>query len=160
TVAHPLELPDGRLLMPTKVAGRDRLVMALQGEIRVPLLLDSPEETALPAVRLGKDRLAFTSSSGSGRRLRIALLEEGRARLEDTDLGIQRQRLAALASTPDGKTLYFVQSRQVYEVPADGSRPPQEVDAGDAVAVEPRTGALLIQRFDGSGTRLFRLPRP
>src|SRR5262249_18107699 len=54
TVAHPLELPDGRLLMPTKVAGRDRLVMALQGEIRVPLLLDSPEETALPAVRLGK----------------------------------------------------------------------------------------------------------
>lgn len=160
TVALPLELPDGRLLMPTKVAGRDRLVMALLGKERVPLLLDSREETSLPAVRLGKDRLAFTMGSDSGRRLRLAVLEDGSARLEPTDLGIQRASLDALAGTPDGKTLYFVQSRQVYEVPADGSRPPQKVEAGDAVAVEPRTGALLLQRFDGSGNRLFRLPRP
>jgi hypothetical protein len=160
TVAHPLELPDGRLLMPTKVAGRDRLMMVLLGKDPVPLLLDSREETALPAVRLGKDRLAFTTGSGRGRRLRLAVLEDGGARLEPTDLGVQGASLAALAGSPDGKTLYFVQSRQVYEVPADGSKPPQKVEAGDAVAVEPRTGALLIQRFDGSGTRLFRLPRP
>jgi hypothetical protein len=135
-------------------------VTALRGKERAPLLLDSREETSLPAVRLGKDRLAFTMGSGSARRLRLAVLEDGGARLEPTDLGIQRASLDALAGSPDGKTLYFVQSRQVYEVPADGSRPARKVAAGDAVAVEPRTGALLIQRFDGSGSRLFRLPRP
>ena len=159
TVAYPLELPDGRLLMPTKVAGRDRLV-ALLGKDRVPLLLDSREETSLPAVRLGKDRLAFTTGSGSARRLRLAVLEDGGARLEHTDLGIQSASLDALAGTPDGKTLYFVKARQVYEVPTDGSKPPQKVVAGDGVAVEPANGALLIQRFEGFGTRLFRLPRP
>ncbi len=160
TVAHPLELPDDRLLMPTKAAGRDRLVITRLGKDLVPLLMDSREETSLPAVRLGKDRLAFTMGSGQARRLRLAVLEDGGARLEHTDLGIQSASLDALAGAPDGKTLYFVQSRQVYEVPADGSRPPRKVESGDAVAVEPRTGALLIQRFDGSGTRLFRLPRP
>jgi hypothetical protein len=92
--------------------------------------------------------------------LRLAALEAGGARLEDTDLGIKSESLDALASTPDGKTLYFVQARQVYQVPTDGSKPPQKVEAGDAVAVEPRTGGLLIQRFDGSGSRLFRLPQP
>jgi hypothetical protein len=159
TVTHPLELPDGGLLMPSKVAGRDRLV-ALRGKVRVPLLLDTREETSLPAVRLGKDRLAFTTGSGSGRRLRLAVLEDGGARLEPTDLRIPSARLDALAGSSDGKTLYFVQSRQVYQVPADGSEPPHKVDAGDGVAVEPATGALLIQRFTGSGTRLLRLPRP
>ena len=160
TVAHPLELPDGRLLLPTKVAGRDRLVDDPPGQGPVPLLLDSREETALPAVLLGKDRLAFATGSGSRRRLRFAALEDGGAHLEPTDLGIQSEGLTDLAGTADGKTFYFVQSRQVYEVPADGSRPPQKVAAGDAVAVDPRTGALLIQRFEGSGSRLFRLPRP
>jgi hypothetical protein len=147
TVAHPLELPDGRLLMPTKAAGRDRLVTALLGKDRVPLLLDSREETSLPAVLLGKDRLAFTTGSGSGRRLRMAALEAGCAHLEHTDLGIQITSLDALAGTSDGKTLYFVQSRQVYEVPADGSRPPQKVEAGDGVAIEPGTGAPSHSAF-------------
>ena len=160
TVALPLELPDGRLLMPTKAAGRDRLVSALLGKTRVPLFPDNPEETALPAALVGKDRLAYTSGSGDGRRLRLASLEGGGARVEPTDLGIQGRRPSSLASTPDGKTLYFARARRIYEVPADGSRPPREVEAGDAVAVEPRTGALLVQRFDGSGTRLYRLPMP
>jgi len=158
TDSHPLELPDGRLLMPTKVAGRDRLLMAILGKDPLPLLVDNPEETSLPAVRLGKDRLAFTIGSGSRRRLGLAAFEDGGARLMRTDLGIQSDGLTALAGTSDGKTLYFVQARQVYEVPADGNRPPKKVEEGDAVAVDPRTGALLIQRFEGSGTRLFRLP--
>jgi hypothetical protein len=109
---------------------------------------------------LGKDRLAFSAGSGGKRHLRLATFEEGVARLEPTDLGVQSERLEALASTPDGRTLYFVQSRQVYEVPADGSKAPQKVVAGDAVAVEPKTGNLLIQRFEGAGTRLFRLLLP
>jgi hypothetical protein len=159
-VAHPLELPDGRLLMPSKVAGRDRLLMALLGKEPVPLLVDSFEETALPAVQLGKYGLAFTMGSGSRRRLRLADLEDGSARLTRTDLAVQTEGLTALAGTPDGKTLYFVQSRQVYEVPADGSRAPEKVEKGDAVAVDPRTGALLIQRFEGSGSRLYRMARP
>jgi hypothetical protein len=68
--------------------------------------------------------------------------------------------VTALAASPDGKTLYYVQSRQVHEVPADGSGPPGKLEPGDGVAVYPATGELLIQRFDKAGSRLFRLPRP
>lgn len=160
TIAYPLELPDGRLLLTTKVAGRDRLVTALPGRDPVPLLDDSSAETAPPAALLGRDRLAFVVGSGSRRRLRLATWEEGHVRLEPTVLGVHCDDLDALAGAADGKTLYFVQSRQVFAIPADGSGSPQKLAAGDGVAVDPRDGSLLIQRFDARGGRLARLPRP
>lgn len=160
TIDFPLELPDGSLVLTTKVAGLDRLVTAIPGQDPVPLLHNSNEETARPTALLGSDRLAFVVGSGSRRRLRIATLEEGHVRLQPTALGVDCEELDALAGAPDGKTLYFVQSRQVFAVPADGSRAPQRIAAGDGVAVDPRSGGLLIQRFDNRGGHLFRLPRP
>src|SRR5207245_1925036 len=38
TVARPVELPDGRVLVPSKVAGRDRLLALLPGRDPTPLL--------------------------------------------------------------------------------------------------------------------------
>ncbi len=81
-------------------------------------------------------------------------------RLEPVDQGVAGEDLTALAASPDGKTLYYVQSRQVYEVPADGSGPSRKLGPGDGVAAYPVTGELLIRRFEKAGIRLFRLPRP
>jgi hypothetical protein len=160
TAAYPLELPDGRVIVATKVAGRDRLVTIAPGQGPVPLLHDFNEETAPPIALLGSTRLAFIVGSGSQRRLRIATLEEGDVRLESTTLRVDCEDLVALAGAADGKTLYFVQARQVFAVPADGSRAPQKIAAGDGVAVDPRSASLLIQRFEATGGRLFRLSRP
>jgi hypothetical protein len=160
TAGRPVELPDGRVVVPSKVAGRDRLLALLPGQEPTPLLEGSTEETAPPVALVGQRRLAFVAGSGKGRRLRLAALEEDGVRLEPVDLGVAGAGLVALAVAPDGKTLYYVQSRQVHAVPADGSRPPHKLVPGDGVAVHPATGGLLIQRFEKGGVRLFQLPRP
>jgi hypothetical protein len=108
----------------------------------------------------GPRHLVFLVGSGQQRRLRLATLEDDSVRLEPVDLGVSGEGLTALAASPDGKMLYYVQTRQVHEVPADGSQPPRVLEPGDGVAVYPATGELLIQRFEKAGVRLFRLPRP
>jgi len=160
SIGHPLQLPDGRIVLPSKTAGRDRLLVAVPGKPPVPLLDDSREETAPPATLVGQRQLAFLAGSGPKRRLRLAAIEDDSIELEAVDLGVSGDRLSALAASPDGKTLYYVQSRQVYSVPTDGSAAPTKVVPGDGVAVYPATGELLIQRFEKTGGRLFRLPRP
>jgi hypothetical protein len=160
TIGHPLQLPDGRVLLPSKGAGRNRLLVALPGKDPMPLLDDSREETATPATLVGQRRLAFIAGSDKERRLRLAALEDDSVRLEPVDLGVPGEGVTALAASPDGKTLYYVQSRQVHEVPTDGSGPPRKLEPGDGVAVYPATGELLIQRFEKAGVRLFRLARP
>ncbi len=160
TIGQPLQLPDGRVVMPSKVAGHDRLLVGLPGQAPLPLLDDSRTETAPPAALVGPRRLAFVAGSCQDRRLRLAALEDDSVRLEPVDLGVAGEDLTSLAASPDGKTLYYVQARQVYEVPADGSKRPLKLEAGDGVAVYPATGELLIQRFEKAGVRLYRLPRP
>jgi hypothetical protein len=157
-VGLPVELPDGRVLVPSKVAGRSQLLACLPRRAPTPLLEGSKEETALPAVLVGRHRLAFMTGSGKERRLRLASLEDG-VRLEPVAVGVVGWGLSALAASPDGRTLYYVQSRQVHEVPADGTRPPRTLAPGDGVAVHPTTGALLIQRFERAGVHLFQRPR-
>jgi hypothetical protein len=159
-IGRPLQLPDGRVLLPTKAGGRDRLLVAAPGKDPVPLLDDGREETAMPASVVGPRRVAFVAGSGKDRRLRLAALEEDGVRLEPVELAVTGEGLTALAASPDGKALYYVQSRQVFEVPTDGSRPPATLGPGDGVTVYPASGALLVQRFEGAGVRLFRLPRP
>lgn len=160
TIGRPLQLPDGRVLLPSKVVGRDRLLVAFPGKDAVPLLDDSRFETAPPTTLVGPRRLALVAGSGKESRLRLASLEDDDVRLEPVELGVAGEGVTALASSPDGQTLYYVQARQVHEVPTDGSRPPRKLEAGDGVAVYPATGALLLQRFERAGVRLFRLPRP
>ncbi len=160
TIGYPLELPHGRVLLPSKAAGRDRLLVARPGEAPVPLLDDSRLETSPPATLVGQWRLAFLAGSDQKRRLRLATLEDEGVRLEPIDLDVAGAELTALTASPDGKTLYYVQARQVYEVAANGSETPRKLAPGDAIAVYPATGDLLIQRFEKVGFRLARLPRP
>lgn len=154
----PLQLPDGRVVLPGKTAGRDRLLMAIPGKSLRPLLDDSRTETAPPLALVGARRLAFVAGSDKERRLRLADLDDDGVRLEPVDLGVSGEELTSLAASPDGKTLYYVRSRQVYGVSTDGSTPPKKLEAGDGVAVYPATGDLLIQRFDIGGVHLFRSP--
>jgi hypothetical protein len=147
------------VLLPSKVAGRDRLLVTVGGKGPEPFLYDFHEETAPPMTLLGTRRVAFVAGSGRDSRLRLATLEDDGARLEPVDPGVSGEGLTSLAASPDGKTLYYVQLRQIYEVLTDGSRPANRLEAGDGVAVYPATGDLLIQRFEKAGVRLFRLPR-
>src|SRR5262249_47733857 len=95
-VANPLKWPNGGLLLSAKVAGRNQLMVTYPGKKGIPLLHDSREETALPAVLIGPKRLAFTVRVGDRRQLRIAALEDGHAVLEPIELGVDCSSLDAL----------------------------------------------------------------
>jgi hypothetical protein len=157
---YPVELPDGRVVLPSKVSGRDRLLAALAGRDPVPLLEQHQGETAPPVVLLGGRRLAFLAGSAKDRQLKLAELEDDQVRIAGTLKGVPGYGLTGLACSPDGKTLYYVHASQVWEVEADGSRAPQKVEEGDGVAVHPATGELLVQRFETAGVRLYQVPRP
>src|SRR5262249_18651207 len=107
-VGQPLELPDGRVLVPSKAAGRNQLLASLRGKDPTPLLENSNEETAPPAVLVGQNRLALMVGPGKERRLRLAALDDDSVRLEPVELGVMERGLIALAAAPDGKTLYYV----------------------------------------------------
>jgi hypothetical protein len=155
-VGQSVELPDGRVVVPSKVAGRSQLLASMPGKDPTPLLEDSKEETSLPAVMVGQNRLAFMAGSGKQRRLRLAAVDDESVRLETTDLRVVDQEVSALAASPGGETIYYVQSRDVYEVPADGHRPPRKLAVGDGVAVDPSSGAVVIQQFAMTGVRLSK----
>ncbi|MFO0880584.1 MAG: serine/threonine-protein kinase [Gemmataceae bacterium] len=158
-VGHPIELGDGRVVFPSKVAGRDRLMMVHGDGVPVPLLEGFPEETAPPITRVGSKGLAFLVGSGDERSVRLATLDGDQAmpRLEADSLAIRGKGITALAASPDGKTLYYVQNQEIRQVATDGSKASSRVAAGKGVAVYPETGELLIQQVHRGGVRLSRL---
>jgi hypothetical protein len=141
------------------VSGRDRLLAGLPGKDPTPLLEQDKGETAPPAVLVGKRHLAFMAGSGKDRRLKLASLEDDEINVVGVIKGVPAEGVTELAASPDGKVIYFVRHKQVWEVPADGSRDPRKVEAGDGVAVHPVTGELLVQRFEKAGVHLYQLPR-
>jgi serine/threonine protein kinase len=155
----PLELPDGRVLLPATVGGRGRLLIGgAAGKDPIPLL-EGGRETASPATLLDNRRLAFSIGRGKDRRLQIAELEDDQASPVRVLERVAAEGLMRLAASLDGKWIYYVESKQVWKVAADGSGTPEKVEPGDGVTVHPTTGDLLVQRFEKQGVRLYQIPR-
>ncbi len=150
-----LPLPDGRVLFPSRAAGRDRLLVAAPGKDPIPLV-DTQEETAWPATLVGNREVAFLAGTNPNRIIVVASLADGRI--------VRRLKGAkgagstwSLAASPDGKTLYYVASGTVWAIPStDGE--PRKICAGDSVAVDLRRQELIVQLNEKEGIRLVRVP--
>jgi len=149
-----LVLPDGRVLVPSRLAGRDRLLVVAPGKDPVPLF-DTPEETASPVTLLGEHEVAFLAGHLPDRIIAVASLDGGRIlrRLQ----GSKGANIQSLSASPDGRTLYYAAEGNVWAIPgADGQ--PQKIHAGDGVAFDRRKQDLIIQLFEMNGARLVRVP--
>jgi eukaryotic-like serine/threonine-protein kinase len=95
-----VEFSDGRVLLPSRVSGRFRLLLGKPGGNFVPILRGN-EETAAPMARLGNDEVALMVGSPPAQELAIASVREGRIihRFTATE-GKQSQRWRHL---PTGK---------------------------------------------------------
>ncbi len=105
-------------------------------------LIDTAEETDGPAALLADREVAFIIGSGSNRAIAIASIADGRIsrRLK----GVSGTGIDVLAGSTDGKTLFYVASRNVWSIPAaDGS--PRKIGAGDSIAVDPNDIELIVQ---------------
>jgi hypothetical protein len=72
-------------------------------------------------------------------------------------IALNKGSIAALASSPDGKTLYSAAGGTIWAVPSSGGEP-RMVRAGDFVTTDPWGRQLVIGVLESSKFRLFRVP--
>jgi len=147
------QLPDGRVVLASVVAGRSRLVAARPGGEAVPFV-ETKEETSLPACRVGEGEFAFLLGPPDRAVVAVASLADGRIvrRLD----GVPGNKVTDLAASPDGKTLYYVASGTVWAVSTSGGQP-RRIAPGDAVAADPNGRDLIVQLNETEGIRLLRV---
>ncbi|MDE3157524.1 MAG: hypothetical protein KGM92_02015, partial [Acidobacteriota bacterium] len=66
-------------------------------------------------------------------------------------------KIASLAATPDGKTLYCAAGGTIWAIPRSGGEP-KRIRAGDAVAVDPSGKYLIVEVVETPVTRMWRVP--
>ena len=149
-----LPLPDGRVLLTGRFVGRDRVMVMAPGKDPVPFVATEEESTG-PLAMVGEDMFVFVAGTVPTRTLALASVADGRItrRLTRVDAGAIR----GLAGSPDGTTIFYVDSGIVWSVRA-GDGEPRKIRGGNGVAVDPRGQDLLITANETGGVRLIRMP--
>jgi hypothetical protein len=148
------QLPEGRVVFDSMVAGRSRLLVARPGGEATPFI-QTKEETSLPACLVGESELAFLLGPPGKAVVAVASLADGRIvrRLD----AIPGNQVADLAASPDRRTLYYVVSGTVWAIAASGGQP-RQIGPRDAVAPDPNGKDLIVQLIEKEGIRLLRVP--
>ncbi len=154
-VMSPVELPDGRLVVPGSISGR-RLLLLTSPDGSLKRLVDTNEQVGPPAAPVAGGQIAFLLG-GLDRKplLALASVEEGRIvqRFEGSS-GVAPQ---TLASSADGKTLYYADAGEVVALDvATGAT--RKVRPGHGVAVDAKRNELVVQVNGKEGTSLVALP--
>jgi hypothetical protein len=152
-LGHPVQLPDGRFLVPSVSAGRRKLLAGAMGEAMRPFL-DVPDQSGPPVAWVAPDGVAFLAGPAGGGAPMLALAsgKDGRIlRRFDETTGMIPQSLTAAM---DGKTLYFAEKGNIFELPAAGGTP-RVVCTGQGVAADPGSGGLVVQRNGTAGVELL-----
>ena len=148
-----VSLPDGRTIISMPSLGRRRLMALANGKNPVPLVVTT-EETAPPMTAAGPRGIAFMI--GPPPRTTIGVAETATGRMTSR-ITPGKGRISAIASSPDGKTLYFSASGKIWSVPSAGGDS-RFLRGGDSVTADPGGRGLVISTVESSKIRLFRVP--
>jgi len=148
-----VSLPDGRAIVTMRGLGRNRLMALADGKNPVPLVATT-EETSDPMAAAGPRGIAFTI--GRARYGSIAVAETSTGRITSR-IAPGKGRISSIASSPDGKTLYFSVGGKIWSVPSAGGEP-SLIRSGDGVAADPSGRSLVIRTVESAKVRLFRFP--
>ena len=153
-IQQSVELPDGRMLLPSSHMGRSRVLVVKPGGEPLPLV-DTQEETSGPYCLAGEKEVALLIGSVPNQSIALVSVADGRIvrRLK----GVNPTGMVALAASPDGNTLYYSLNREVWKIPAsDGT--PVKIHAGDSVTPDPNGRDLIIKLNEPAAARLIRVP--
>jgi hypothetical protein len=148
-----ISLPDGRAIVSTRGLGRDRLMAMADGKNTVPLVATT-EETSPPMTAAGPRGIAFMI--GPPPHTTIALADTASGRVTER-IAPGKGEIAAMASSPDGKTLYFSADRKIWSISSAGGEP-RLIRTGDSVIADPDGRSLTIGTIESAKVRLFRIP--
>ncbi|MBL8115002.1 MAG: PD40 domain-containing protein, partial [Acidobacteria bacterium] len=152
---HPVRFADGRSLLPTFIAGKRRLLVGAPGQPLKPFI-ETGDQTAPPVAPVGADTIAYVAggTGGSPPVIALASVRDGRLvkRLDQTAKAVP----SAMAATPDGRTLYYVDGGFVSSVNVE-SGVVTKVRPGNGIAIDPRTFDLVVQMNEKDGVKLVRV---
>jgi hypothetical protein len=145
-------LPDGRVLVGSRASNRDRVMVLSERRAAVPLV-DGDEDTSPPITAVGSQYAAMIMGRADSPDIAIVHTADGRL--------IRRfksptQTMSSLASSPDGRTLYYTTGGSVYSLSAEGGQP-TKIGSGDSVTVEGDTGDLIVKLDESARFRLVRM---
>ncbi len=150
-----LPLPDGRLLMNSRIGGRQHLLLKTSG--RDPsLFVETQEETAAPTAVVGQTQVGFMIGTGNNRTIALASLADGRItrRLQGTR-GVD---VTSMVASPDGQTIYYSDADSIWSIAVSDGQP-QRLRDGTSVTLDPRRHELIVRVPDKEGNlRLVRAP--
>jgi hypothetical protein len=113
------------------------------------------EETTGPLSMIGADTFVFVVGTFPARTLALASVADGRITRRLTR--VDADAIQGVAGSPDGTTIFYVDSGTVWSVPA-GDGEPRKIRGRNGVAVDPRGRDLLITRNEQARVRLIRVP--
>jgi hypothetical protein len=154
-VMCPVELGDGRLVVPSEAAGRRRLLLAsADGSLR--RLVDTREQAAPPVAPVAGNAVAFLLGGINQKPLlAVASVEEGRIlkRFEATSGAAP----LTLAPSPDGRTLFYADAGDLWALDVAGGTP-RKLRSGHGVAIDSRRGEMIVQVNGRNGNELREVP--
>src|SRR5713226_5200376 len=128
-------------------------MVAERGKDMVPAIATT-EETSAPLTTVGSTEIAFAIGPMPQETIAVAEISSGRiTRRIEPGKGV----INSLASSPEGKTLYFAASGSVWAIPSAGGEA-RMIRAGDSVTADPSGRGLVISRTETSRIRIFRVP--
>jgi eukaryotic-like serine/threonine-protein kinase len=145
-------LPDGGLLVASRAAERDRLLLVRAGREPAPLV-DGAEETRPPAAALGAGQAVVTIGPRAAQELAIVNTADGRI--------VRRFKapsadMVSMDASADGRTLYYTAGGLVWSVLLEGGTP-TKLGAADSLTVERETGDLILKLDEGPRIRMMRM---
>jgi WD40 repeat protein len=148
-----VSLADGRAIVTMRGLGRNRLMALADGKNPVPLVATT-EETSDPMAAAGPRGIAFMIGRASDGSIAVAETSTGRI---TSRIAPGKGPVSSIASSPDGKTLYFAAGGKIWSVPSAGGEP-RLIRPGDGVAADPNGRSLVITTVESARVRLFRFP--
>ncbi len=146
-----LPLAGGRIATVSRTSGTTRVVVIGAGQTPVPLI-PFDGETNGPMAALGNDRVMMYS----GREFDTLLIADvSTGRVSGRFPGFKDRR--AIAGSPDGRTIYYVEASGVWSMPAAGGTP-KRIRDGDGVSADPTGRYLIIETDAIDRTHLFHVP--
>jgi predicted Ser/Thr protein kinase len=146
-------LPDGRFLY-TMVSGGKQRLAAVKPGLLPRTLVETAEETSLPAAAVGDGTLAFVIGSGDARRLALASLRDGRV-IRRFNSG--SADVVSLFPAADGREIYYAAAGAIWSQPVAGGNPRHITDGTDA-ALDTASGSLYVKRTTSGTIELYRIP--
>jgi hypothetical protein len=150
-----LPLDAGSFLF-DRFEGGKRHLKVFRADVGSRNLLESSEESCMPAARVGKGSVAFILGPQDMPHIAIATLREGRIVRR---FSFDASSVRSIAATPEGDKLYYCDNGQVWWISTkDENTKPILVTEGDSIAIDAAGKYLYIKRMQKGQRELVRMP--